>query len=333
VNTDPAKSIIRWGILGTGSVARAFADGLRLLPDAALTAIGSRRLDRARSFASELGARHAHDDATGLARNDEVDVIYVATPHVQHRDDCLACLAGGRAVLCEKPFTVNSGEARAVIEQARSSQRFCMEAMWMRFHPLLRKVQSMVHSGNLGTIRLLAADIGYPTPFDPQNRFFDRRLGGGALLDRGVYLLSLADFLLGRPAEATGRATLGPSGVDEQASLLLTYPGGALAVLTTSLRSRLRNEALIVGPRGESASTSHSLPLTACPGRGSPNPSPLLPPRVPPRPAGWVASSAILSFAELSTRSAVPCGTWSAAILRPLSITARARAISSRPAR
>ena len=175
----------------------------------------------------------------------------MATPHIRHRDDGLACLAAGRAVLLEKPFAVNAAEARVVIEQARRLRLFCMEAMWMRFHPLILKVHSLVQAGDLGSIRRLTADFGYPTPFDPENRFFDRRLAGGALLDRGVYLIALAYFLLGPPDDAVGHATIGPTGVDEEVSLLLIYRSGAQAVLTASLRSRLRNEAMIVGTQGQ----------------------------------------------------------------------------------
>ena len=120
----------------------------------------------------------------------------------------------------------------------------------MRFNPLILKVRSLIESGTVGTIRLLTAEFGYPTPFDPKNRFFDREMGGGALLDREVYLLSLAYFLLGPPEEVVGHATIGPTGVDEQESLVLRHAGGALATLTASLRSRLRNEALIVGTKG-----------------------------------------------------------------------------------
>jgi predicted dehydrogenase len=251
VNPDAAGTVIRWGILGTGSAARAFADDLRLLPDAALVAVGSRRLDRAQVFAREFGASRAHEGVSGLAGDAEVDVVYVATPHVRHRDDGLACLAAGRAVLVEKPFTVNAAEARAVIAQARSSRLFCMEAMWMRFHPLILKVRELIQSGTLGSIRLLSADLGFTTSFDPENRFFNQRLAGGALLDRGVYLISLAYFLLGRPDDTVGRAVIGTTGVDDQAALVLSCKGGAQAVLTASLRSQLKNEALIIGTEGQ----------------------------------------------------------------------------------
>lgn len=252
MTTDAVRPIIRWGVVGTGTIARAFAEDLRLLPDAALCAVSSRHRDRAQAFLGEFGggSGRAHESVEELARNAEVDVVYVATPHTRHKDDCLACLEGGRAVLCEKPFTVDASEARAVVDQARRSRKFCMEAMWMRFHPLVLKVRELVQSGKLGEIRLLTADFGYPTSFDSESRFFNPALGGGALLDRGVYPLSLAYFLLGNPAEVVGQATIGTTGVDEQETTLLSYPSGALAVLAASLRSRLRNEALIIGTEG-----------------------------------------------------------------------------------
>jgi predicted dehydrogenase len=238
-------------MLGTGIVARAFADDLHLVPGAALAAVGSRDLARARQFAQCFEVKHAHETAASLSRNDEVDVIYVATPHDRHEDDCLTCLAAGRAVLCEKPFTLNARQAKNVINLARSHRLFCMEAMWMRFHPLILQVRSLIQSGAIGPVRLLTADLGYPTAFDPENRFFNRSHGGGALLDRGVYLLSLAYFLLGAPQEVTGRATIGSTSVDEQMTTVLTYPGGTLAVLTASLRSRLSNTAVIIGSTGQ----------------------------------------------------------------------------------
>jgi predicted dehydrogenase len=237
--------------MGTGVVARAFAEDLSVVPGAVLSAVASRQAERARAFADQFPARRAHDTVEALLADDDVDIVYVASPHDRHREHSLACLSAGRALLCEKPFACTAGEAREVIDLARRSRRFCMEAMWMRFHPLLLRVRSIVRSGELGNIRLLMADFGYPTPFDPANRFFDPGQGGGALLDRGVYLISLAHFLFGAPQEIIGRASIGPTGVDEQESLLLSYDGGALAILSASLRSRLRNEALIVGTHGQ----------------------------------------------------------------------------------
>jgi len=220
------------------------------LPGATLAAVSSRALARALEFARHFEVKHAHESVESLIRNDEVDVVYVATPHDRHLDDCLACLTGGRAVLCEKPFALNARQAGAVINAARSRRLFCMEAMWMRFHPLILQVRSLIQSGAIGRVRLFTADMGYPTSFEPENRFFSLSYGGGALLDRGVYPLSLAFFLLGPPTDVMGRATIGSTGVDEQMAALLTYPDGALAVLTASLRSRLGNEATIIGTTG-----------------------------------------------------------------------------------
>lgn len=251
MNTTGTAPVIRWGILGTGVVAQAFAEDLCLVPGAVLSAVASRRVERARAFAAQFRAGRAHETAEALAGDLNVDIVYVASPHDRHRDHALACLKAGRAVLCEKPFTRTAAEAREVIEEARRMRGFCMEAMWMRFHPLLLKVRELVRSGELGQIRLLTADFGYPTPFDPASRFFDPRQGGEALLDRGVYLISLAHFLLGKPRDIVGRAAFATTGVDEQNSLLCSYEGGTLAVLTSSLRSRLRNEAVIVGTHGQ----------------------------------------------------------------------------------
>jgi predicted dehydrogenase len=250
-NYAKSGAVTRWGILGTGTVAQAFARDLSLLPDAVLASVSSRRPDRAREFAGRFGAGRAHDRLEKLVRDDEVDVIYVATPHLHHRPHAVACLEAGKAVLCEKPFALNAAETGQIVEQARRSRRFCMEAMWMRFHPLILKVRAMLQAGEIGTVRMLTADFGYPTPYDARGRFFDLGSGGGALLDRGVYPISLAYFLLGPPAEITGRASIGPTGVDEQDAMVFTYSTGALAMLAASLRSRLRNEAVIIGTRGQ----------------------------------------------------------------------------------
>jgi predicted dehydrogenase len=250
-NYQKSKAVIRWGILGTGTVAQAFARDLILLPDAVLAGVSSRRPDRARDFADCFGASHAFPTLEQLVRVDEIDVIYIATPHLHHREHAVACLDAGKAVLCEKPLAINAAEASQIVTRAREARRFCMEAMWMRFHPLILKVRSIVQAGEIGAIRMLTADFGYPTPYDSGNRFFDLRSGGGALLDRGVYPISLAYFLLGPPQDVTGRASIGKSGVDEQNTVIITYADGALAVLTASLKSRLRNEAVIIGTRGQ----------------------------------------------------------------------------------
>jgi len=156
-----------------------------------------------------------------------------------------------RGVLCEKPLALNVREAESIIALAQRQRTFCMEGMWMRFHPLILKARSMVQSGELGEIRLLSAEMGYRTHFDARNRYFSLELGGGSLMDRGVYPLSLALDLLGPPSEVTGRALMESTGVDATSHLVLNYSKGAMALLTSSLTCHLRNEAVIVGSLGE----------------------------------------------------------------------------------
>ncbi|HEX2915572.1 MAG TPA: Gfo/Idh/MocA family oxidoreductase [Chloroflexia bacterium] len=242
---------IRWGILGAGNIARGIAQGLRLLPEAQLLGVASRNPANAKKFAADFSVPRVYQTYEELVKDAEIDVIYVATPHSRHKEDCILCLENGKAVLCEKPFTINAREAREIVDLARQKGLFCMEAMWMRFIPLVQKVKAMVDSGAIGEVRMLSADFGVPTHFDPHNRFFDPGQGGGALLDRGVYAVSLAYLLLGAPGEIVSEATIGTTGVDEQAAILLRYPKGQLATLTASLRTYSSNEAVIMGSKGK----------------------------------------------------------------------------------
>jgi predicted dehydrogenase len=246
----PSRTI-RWGILGTGYISRAFAEGLRPLPGAKLVAIASRTLSSAQQFAREFDVARAYGSYEALVQDADVDVVYIGTPNSRHRDDCLLCLGAGKPVLCEKPFALNARQASEVIEFARKQHLFCMEAMWMRFLPLVQRVRQMVQGGAIGEVCTLTADFGYPAAFDPSSRLFNRELGGGALLDRGVYLLSLAYFLLGEPERVVGEAAIATTGVDDQSSYLLKYPGGQLAMLSANLRTHAGNEAVITGTRGQ----------------------------------------------------------------------------------
>lgn len=242
---------IQWGIIGTGRAARNFAQGLRFLPEAKLSAIGSRTLASAREFAHEFNVPFAHQNYEELANNKYVDVVYIATPNNRHKEDCLLCLNSGKAVLCEKPFTINAHEAREVIALAREKKLFCMEAMSMRFFPLMQKVKEIIQNDVIGEVCTLSADFGNYVAFNPNDRHFNPQLGGGALLDRGVYTLSLAFQILGKPSQITSQALIGKSGVDEQTAILLSYPQGALAILLASLRTNTSNEAVIMGNKGK----------------------------------------------------------------------------------
>jgi predicted dehydrogenase len=244
------KDLIRWGILGPGRIARKFASALKESEGAELAAVGSRSLERAESFASEFGFARAHGSYEELAGDDGIDAVYIGTPHSRHRDDTLLCLRAGRHVLCEKAFAINASEAEEMITTARSEGLALMEAMWMRFMPSILKVREMIDGGEIGEVRRITADFGFRAGLDPNSRLFDPVLGGGALLDVGVYPVSLAYFLLGEPESVEGIAHIGETGVDEEGTALLEYENGAQAILTMSLRLEGPKEAHILGTEG-----------------------------------------------------------------------------------
>lgn len=245
------SKIIRWGILGTGKIALDFAKGLKFLPDAQLLAVGSRTLSTAQEFSRQLNVPKAYGSYEDLVKDSEIDVVYIATPHIRHKQDSILCLEAGKAILCEKPFTINAQEAREVITLARQKQLFCMEAMWMRFMPLIQKVREIINSGEIGEVRTLTADFGYAVEFSPNNRLFDLKSSGGAMLDRGVYPLSLAFFLFGVTDKIATGATIGETGVDEQCAMVLSYSKGQIAILSATLRATTSNEAIIGGTHGQ----------------------------------------------------------------------------------
>jgi dihydrodiol dehydrogenase / D-xylose 1-dehydrogenase (NADP) len=242
---------IRCGILGTGRIARQFAQGLTVLPDAELVAVGSRAQGTADAFGKELGVPHRHASYRALAEDPDVDVVYVATPHSLHRENCILCLEAGKAVLCEKPLTINAAEAEEVITLARDKRLFLMEAMWTRFFPAIEKTRQLLADGAIGEVRMISAGFGFRAPFDPQQRLFNPALGGGALLDVGIYPISLSSMVLGPPSRAVSLAHLGQTGVDEQAAIVLGYDQGQLAVLNTAVRTKTPQEAFILGTEGQ----------------------------------------------------------------------------------
>jgi predicted dehydrogenase len=242
--------MIGWGILGTGRAARDFAAGLRHVPGAALAAVGSRSAAKAQQFALASGARRACGSYEELVADPGVDVVYVATPYALHKQHSLLALEAGKALLCEKPFASDAGEALEVIAAARRRRLFCMEAMWMHFLPGMQKAMDLIESGAIGEPRMLMADFGVPSECDPQSGPFSAALGGGAMMDRGVYPVALAWRLFGKPERVDAMATLAPTGVDEQSSAMIRYPGGQIATLSATLTGYAANEALIAGTKG-----------------------------------------------------------------------------------
>ncbi len=241
---------IRWGILGTGSIAGKFAAGLGAAAGAELAAVGSRKQSTADAFAERWGVPRRHGSYEALAADGDVDVIYVATPHSLHAANSILCLRAGKAVLCEKPFTINAAQAEEVVAVARRERLFLMEAMWSRFLPTVVRLRELLAAGRVGQVRMVAADFGFRARFDPSSRLFDPRLGGGGLLDVGVYAVSLASMVLGPPGEVAALAEMGQTGVDEQAGMLLKSPSGQLAVLYTGVRTGTPQEATVLGTEG-----------------------------------------------------------------------------------
>ena len=241
---------VRWGILGAGSIARRFSEAIRTLPDARLAAVGSRDQAKADAFGDTFDIPHRHGSYEAFVQDADVDVVYVATPHNFHREHSILALRAGKAVLCEKPFTINAREAEAIVRVAREQKRFLMEAHWSRFFPLMARVRELVADGAIGEVRMVQADFGFRAGVNPEGRLFNPALGGGALLDVGSYTVSFASMLLGTPDRVTGMAHLGETGVDEEAAMILGYPGGKLALLSTAVRLNTPHEATVMGTDG-----------------------------------------------------------------------------------
>ena len=242
--------IIRWGILGTGRIAQAFAQDLCQLPNNELMAVGAESLQDARQFAAEFSSPHAYGSYDELVADPEIDIIYIVTPVVFHKEHIFLCLKAGKPVLVEKPFSMTAIEARQITAYARSQNLFCMEAMWMRFIPAMQKAIELLKSDAIGDIYMISASLGFYNAFDPQHQLFDPALGGGAILDMGIYPLSLIYQLLGEPSAVSSQAHIGASGVDEQTAVLLGFPDGQIASLSAGIRGNGRNDAFIMGTRG-----------------------------------------------------------------------------------
>lgn len=248
----------RWGILGTGNIAKQFARGLADTPDAVLEAVGSRTQESADTFAEQFSIPTRHASYEGLANDPEIDAIYVSTPHPFHKDNSILCLEAGKAVICEKPFTINAAEAEAVVQIARDQGVFLMEAMWSRYFPAMRQVKEWLDEGAIGDVRIVSADFGFRAGVNPEGRLFNPALGGGALLDVGIYVTSFASFVLGpNPTRIQSLANIGETGVDEQNTILLGYENGAMAMLTSAVRTSTPHEARIIGTDGTITIPTH----------------------------------------------------------------------------
>jgi predicted dehydrogenase len=247
---------IRWGILGAGRIARKFASDLKLVENAELIAIGSRGKQSADEFNKEFPVKYCHYSYLDLVQNPEVDVIYIATPHNLHYENTLLCLEHNKAVLCEKPFAMNSNQTIKMIEEAREKKLFLMEALWTKFHPHYIKVQEMIGHGLLGEIKAVLVSFGFKPVAPVPARLFDPALGGGTVMDIGIYNVFIAMSVLGKPDYIDAVITPASTGVDEQCSIVFRYKSGALAQLFSTFSSNLATEADICGTEGRIRLTS-----------------------------------------------------------------------------
>lgn len=240
----------RWGIIGPGKISNKFAQNIEVLPNAQINAVASRDHSRARSFASKFGANHSFDSYEALAKSGEVDAVYIGTPHAMHHEHTLLCLENKVPVLCEKPLAMNMNQVKEMIQSSKENNTFLMEAMWTRFLPTTLKVKEIIDQGIIGEVLGIKADFGFDAPFNPEHRLFNPALGGGALLDIGIYPVFLALFVLGRPKEMQVVARLGKTKVDEDIAILFKYERDAIAQLHATVNYQTTTEAFIYGSQG-----------------------------------------------------------------------------------
>jgi predicted dehydrogenase len=240
---------LRWGIISTGGIARTFANDLQYTESGVAVAVGSRTMENANRFADRFGIANRYASYEELVNDPDVDAVYVGTPHPMHFANATLALEAGKPVLVEKAFTMTSREAVDLVELARANKLFVMEAMWTRCLPHVAAVNELIAAGEIGDIVSVEADHGQHFDFDPTSRWFSPELGGGALLDLGVYPVSFASMLLGTPSKMVKMIDLAPTGVDRQVSMIFGYESGAQAYLNTTTDAKTPTTATISGTK------------------------------------------------------------------------------------
>ena len=242
---------IKWGIMATGNIAEKLAEAISFSENSVLYAVASRSCEKAEQFAARFSAVKHYGSYEELAKDSDIDIIYIATPMAQHYENAAMCMKNGRNVLCEKTVTLDCKQFDELIKLAEEHNVFFMEAMWMKFIPAFRLAKSWVAQGRIGTVKAVRADLSSLCPYDPNNRFYAKSLGGGSLLDLGVYPLTFAcEFLGYKPDEIITNAYIGDSGVDYDASLLLRYKNGSFADSQIGFDFLKENKACIIGNKG-----------------------------------------------------------------------------------
>jgi predicted dehydrogenase len=241
-----AKSY-NWAIIGPGKIAQKFASDLKLLPNANLYAVGSRNLDRAKGFATQFGFKKAYGSYKEVAEDPNVDIVYIASPHVCHYKDSLLCLNSGKAVLCEKPAAINQQQYNKMLEAAKKNNVFFMEALWTRFIPSFNKCIELIEEGEIGEVNLVEANFCINPPYDIEGRIFNPMLGGGSLLDIGLYPVFLSLEIFGKPEMINAMATMSETGVDSSCSMIFKNKENKLSVLFSTVICEGGIEAIVHG--------------------------------------------------------------------------------------
>jgi predicted dehydrogenase len=244
-------AIRNWAVIGPGNIARDFARDLALVrPPQQVSAVVGHQQESVNSFADDFGVEKRYVEFSRFLEESPADAVYIATPHPQHFEQALQCLQKRLAVLCEKPMTINATQSRQLIETAVQYESFLMEGMWIRFLPSIRQVVSIISEGLIGDVITIKASMGYKAPKEPGSRYFEPALGGGSLLDLGIYPVFLACLLLGRPASIMARGVLSEKGIDESCSIKMEYSSGQKALLESTLLAQPDTPAEIIGEKG-----------------------------------------------------------------------------------
>ena len=255
---------INWGIIAPGNIATTFCTALSGVSSAQLYSVASRTPSKAKAFAENFGFIKYANNQQELLADPLVDVIYIASPHVFHADTAIECLRAGKAVLCEKPMSINMFEAEQIFAIAKEHNTFFMEAVWTRFMPVYQHILDWINDGLIGEVKMLQASFGISRPFDPEHRLYDVKLAGGALLDVGIYPITFAQMILQEtPNEISASAHIGPSHVDESNAMTFKYENGVIASLNSSITTKTSHEAWIYGTKGNIKIPSFWHPQTA----------------------------------------------------------------------
>ena len=241
---------IKWGIIGLGNIAHKFAHDLNLHEGVTLYAVASRNKDKALEFKEKYNSVLSFDNYEDLAKCKEIDIVYIATPHIFHYENTMMCLEEGKTVLCEKPLSMNAEQSKKMIALAKEKNLFLMEALWTRFIPATEKVLELINNNEIGKVKSIKADFGFEAKLRSRNRLFDNKLGGGSLLDIGIYPIFLSLLILGLPSKITANATIDKNNIDTKFSAILDYNDNVKALVESTFEEQTPTEALIIGENG-----------------------------------------------------------------------------------